>query len=57
MYQPVTHIIIHQTETPNNVGPYQDWAGWVRSVWNYHANVLRWGDVGYNYLVDPNTVT
>jgi hypothetical protein len=56
VYQSVTHIIIHQSETPNRVGPYQDWAGWVRSVWNYHANVLWWGDVGYNYLIDPNGV-
>ncbi|MCB0162992.1 MAG: N-acetylmuramoyl-L-alanine amidase [Anaerolineae bacterium] len=55
-YAPVTHIILHQTETPNNTYPYQSWAGWVRSVWNYHANVLRWGDVGYNYLIDPNGV-
>ncbi|MCB0197747.1 MAG: N-acetylmuramoyl-L-alanine amidase, partial [Anaerolineae bacterium] len=55
-YAPVTHIVLHQTETPNNTYPYQDWAGWVRSVWNYHANVLRWGDVGYNYLIDPNGV-
>lgn len=54
VYAPVTHIVIHQTETPNNTAPYQDYAGWVRSVWNYHANVLRWGDVGYNYLIDPN---
>ncbi len=53
LYQPVTHIIIHQAETPNNLRPYQNWAGWVRSVWNYHANVLWWGDVGYNYLIDP----
>ncbi len=56
IYRPVTHIIIHQAETPNTVGPYQDWAGWVRSVWNYHANVLGWGDVGYNYLIDPTGV-
>jgi len=52
-YAPVTHIIIHQSETPNHTDPYQDWAGWVRSVWNYHANCLGWGDVGYNYLIDP----
>lgn len=56
VYQPVTHIILHQTETPNHTRPYQDWAGWVRSVWNYHARVLWWGDVGYNYLIDPNGV-
>ncbi|MCL4296486.1 MAG: N-acetylmuramoyl-L-alanine amidase [Anaerolineae bacterium] len=52
-YAPVTHIIIHQTETPNQPQPYSGYAGWVRSVWNYHANILRWGDVGYNYLIDP----
>ncbi|MFN8455434.1 MAG: N-acetylmuramoyl-L-alanine amidase [Anaerolineae bacterium] len=53
-YAPVTHIIIHQTETPNQPQPYSGYAGWVRSVWNFHANVLRWGDVGYNYLIDPD---
>jgi hypothetical protein len=53
-YQSVTHIIIHHTATPNN--PYQDWSQVVRSVWNYHANILWWGDVGYNYLIDPNGV-
>lgn len=52
-YAPVTHIVIHQTETPNQPQPYSGYAGWVRSVWNYHANILRWGDVGYNYLIDP----
>lgn len=55
-YAPVTHVIVHQTETPNNTAPYHDYAGWVRSVWNFHANVLGWGDVGYNYLIDPNGV-
>jgi hypothetical protein len=53
-YAPVTHVIIHHTATPNN--PYQDWAQVVRSVWNYHANTLWWGDVGYNFLIDPNGV-
>ncbi len=55
-YQAVSHVIIHQAETPNALPPYQNWAGWVRSIWNYHANVLGWGDVGYNYLIDPNGV-
>lgn len=53
-YASVTHIIIHQTETPNQPQPYSGYAGWVRSVWNFHANILRWGDVGYNYLIDPD---
>jgi hypothetical protein len=52
-YQSVTHIIIHHTATPNNP---QNWAQVVRSIWNYHANTLWWGDIGYNYLIDPNGV-
>ncbi|MBN1991634.1 MAG: N-acetylmuramoyl-L-alanine amidase [Anaerolineae bacterium] len=56
LYHPVTHVIIHQAETPNHTDPYYNWASWVRSVWNYHTNVLGWGDVGYNYLIDPNGV-
>lgn len=55
-YAPVTHIIIHQSETPNQPQPYDGYAGWVRSIWNFHANVLWWGDVGYNYMIDPNGV-
>ncbi|MBE7471031.1 MAG: hypothetical protein DPW09_35830 [Anaerolineae bacterium] len=56
VYAPVTHIILHQSETPNQPQPYQGYAGWVRSIWNFHANVLWWGDIGYNYLIDPNGV-
>lgn len=52
-YQNVTHAIIHHTATPNRDPGSTNWASVVRSVWNYHANVLWWGDVGYNYLVDP----
>ncbi|MCK6630045.1 MAG: N-acetylmuramoyl-L-alanine amidase [Anaerolineae bacterium] len=56
VYAPVTHIILHQSETPNQPHPYQGYAGWVRSIWNFHANVLWWGDIGYNYLIDPSGV-
>jgi hypothetical protein len=56
VYAPVTHIIIHQTETPNSPYPYSSYAGWVRSIWNFHTNILWWGDIGYNYLIDPNGV-
>ncbi len=56
VYEPVSHVILHQTETPNCTSPYCSWAGWVRSVWNFHANILGWGDIGYNYLVDPNGI-
>ncbi len=54
VYAPVTHIVVHQSETPNSPHPYSGYVGWVRSIWNFHANILRWGDVGYNYLIDPD---
>ncbi|MBN1991633.1 MAG: N-acetylmuramoyl-L-alanine amidase [Anaerolineae bacterium] len=49
-YQPVTHVVINHTATPNSA---DDWAKVVRSIWHYHAYVLGWGDVGYQYLIDP----
>jgi len=54
----LTHLIIAHTATPNNLSWYgvNDWAAVVRAIWNYHANTLGWGDIGYNYLVDPNGV-
>ncbi len=50
-YRDTDHIIIHHTVTPNNES---DYARRMRSIWSYHANSLGWGDIGYNYLVDPN---
>jgi len=49
-YQPVTHVVINHTATPNTA---EDWAAIVRSIWHYHAKILYWGDIGYNYLIDP----
>ncbi|HQF63808.1 MAG TPA: N-acetylmuramoyl-L-alanine amidase [Anaerolineaceae bacterium] len=50
-YATVHHIIIHHTATPN----YDtNWASRVRAIWEYHANFYGWGDIGYNFLVDPN---
>lgn len=48
-YEPVTHVIVHHTVTPNDD---TDHAARVRSIWAYHANTRGWGDIGYNYLVD-----
>jgi hypothetical protein len=49
-YRRVTHIIVHHTETQNNDS---DFAARVRAIWYYHAVTRGWGDIGYNYLIDP----
>ncbi len=49
-YHPVTHLIVHHTVSNNNT---VDWAAHLRAIWSYHTFTLGWGDVGYNYLVDP----
>jgi hypothetical protein len=46
----VTHIIVHHTVT-SNTSP--DWPASVRSIWSYHADTRGWGDIGYNFLIDP----
>ncbi len=52
-YEPVTHLIVHHTVSANNS---PDWAATVRAIWNFHTYSRGWGDIGYNYLVDPNGV-
>ncbi len=56
-YFPVTHFVLHHTVTTNDA---TDWAAQVRLVWYWHAqevpNGYGWGDIGYNYLIDPNGV-
>ncbi len=49
----VTHLIVHHSAGTN---ASSDWAGVVRSIWDYHVNVNGWDDIGYNWLVDPNGV-
>lgn len=50
-YHPVTHLIVHHTLSDNNT---VDWPAHLRAIWNYHTFGLGWGDIGYNYLIDPN---
>ena len=53
VYKRVTHMVIHHTATSNND---TDYAARVRSIWYYHSKTRGWGDVGYNYMIDPNGV-
>ncbi len=50
-YAPVTHLVIHHTVSNNSTS---DWAANVRAIWTYHTFQREWGDIGYNYLIDPD---
>ena len=57
-YTAVTHLVVHHSAGSNTSS---DWAGTVRSIWDFHSRPVEdggrgWGDVGYNYLIDPNGV-
>ena len=49
----VTHLIIHHTVNSNTS---TDWPAVVRTIWVQHANTNNWGDIGYNWLIDPNGI-
>lgn len=46
-----THVVIHHTA--GSAGG-SDPAATIRSIYYWHAVVLGWGDIGYNYLIDQN---
>ena len=48
-YRPLKAFIIHHTVDSFSA----DYAARVRAMWYYHARTLGWGDIGYNYLIDP----
>lgn len=50
-YYPVSHLILHHTVTSNDL--LADYAPIVRAIWRFHTFSRGWGDIGYNYLVDP----
>lgn len=54
-YTTVTHLVVHHSDGANSSA---DWAAVVRAIWNEHTFVRDggWGDIGYNYLIDPNGV-
>ncbi|MFO7167503.1 MAG: N-acetylmuramoyl-L-alanine amidase [Chloroflexota bacterium] len=53
-YRRVTHLVVHHTAEANPLYPGQvNWAARVRAIWSYHAITRGWGDIGYNYLIDP----
>ncbi len=46
----VTKFVIHHTATTSNLdNPAQA----IRDIYYYHAITRGWGDIGYNYIMDP----
>lgn len=50
-YLPVQKFIVHHTAGSDGGS---DPMGTIRGIYYYHAVVLGWGDLGYNYLIDPS---
>ena len=49
----VTHAVVHHTAGANMVA---DWDNELRNIWYLHTYTNGWGDIGYNFLIDPNGV-
>src|SRR5207253_9228616 len=47
----VTHAVVHHTAGANSVA---NWDAELRSIWYLHTFTNGWGDIGYNFLIDPN---
>jgi len=50
-YGQVRAFVIHHTGGSNGG---TDSAAAVRAIQRYHAKTLKWGDIGYNYLIAPD---
>ena len=49
-YQRPFHLIVHHTSTPPGPnGPTGD----LNAIWSFHTFDRTWGDIGYNYVIDP----
>lgn len=55
-YRTARHMVVHHTADSNSLTPGQRWSDRVRAIWSFHALSRGWGDIGYNYLIDPNGV-
>jgi len=49
-YRRIEKVVIHHTVTGD---PDPRPAATIRAIYQYHAVARGWGDIGYNYLIDP----
>lgn len=50
-YSPLKAVVVHHTASKNNYTAEQA-PGIVAGIYYYHAKTLKWGDIGYHFLVD-----
>ncbi len=50
-YTTPTHIVVHHTAGSDGS---TDPETVIQAIYFYHAKVLKWGDIGYNYLIDAH---
>jgi hypothetical protein len=56
-FRQATHLVVHHTAQANYLVPGEpNWAARVRATWSFHTFSRGWGDVGYNWMIDPNGV-
>jgi len=55
-YYTAKHLVVHHTADSNSLSPGTTWADRVRAIWSFHTYSRGWGDIGYNWLIDPNGV-
>lgn len=56
-WYPANHLIVHHSADPNSLRPREaTWADRVRAEWAFHRYQRGWGDLGYNWLIDPDGV-
>jgi len=48
-FRPIQKVIIHHTVTRD---PETDAKATIRAIYQYHAVMRGWGDIGYNFLID-----
>ena len=52
-YRTIQKVIVHHTVTRD---PETDPKATIRAIYQYHAVSRGWGDIGYNFLIDPQGV-
>src|SRR3712207_4826335 len=56
-FRTATHLVVHHTAQSNTLTSSEpNWAARVRATWSFHTYSRGWGDIGYNWLIDPNGV-